>query len=109
MIAETAQANQALGVSGQSDMVSGHASIRDPESRGVWMKASGSFDEVTDARVELVTPEGEVLAGNGQRHIEYPIHTEEMKARPDVSSVVHARHGRALRRAGSAAASPGRA
>ena len=90
LIAEAAAANRALGASGQSDMVWGHASVRDPEGRGVWMKAAGwSFEEVTSARVALVTPAGEVLAGSGPRHIEYPIHTEVMKARPDVSSVVH--------------------
>jgi ribulose-5-phosphate 4-epimerase/fuculose-1-phosphate aldolase len=90
LIAEAAQANRALGASGQSDMVWGHASVRDPEGRGVWMKAAGwSFEEVTSARVALVTPAGEVLAGSGPRHIEYPIHTEVMNARPDVTSVVH--------------------
>jgi ribulose-5-phosphate 4-epimerase/fuculose-1-phosphate aldolase len=90
LIAETARANRALGASGQSDMVWGHASVRDPQGRGVWMKASGwSFEEVTDARVALVSPHGEVLAGNGPRHLEYPIHTEVMNARPDVGSVVH--------------------
>jgi ribulose-5-phosphate 4-epimerase/fuculose-1-phosphate aldolase len=90
LIAETAQANRALGASGQSDMVWGHASIRDPQGRGVWMKAAGwSFGEVTPARVALVTADGQVLAGSGPRHIEYPIHTEVMTARPDVGSVVH--------------------
>jgi ribulose-5-phosphate 4-epimerase/fuculose-1-phosphate aldolase len=90
LIVATAQANQALGASGQSDMVWGHASIRAPGGRGVWMKASGwSFGEVTADRVALVSPEGEVLAGHGPRHIEYPIHTEVMLARPDVNSVVH--------------------
>jgi L-fuculose-phosphate aldolase len=90
VIAETAQANRALGASGQSDMVWGHASIRDPQGRGIWMKAAGwSFDEVTPARVLLVTPDGEVLAGSGPLHIEYPIHTEVMIARPDVGTVVH--------------------
>jgi ribulose-5-phosphate 4-epimerase/fuculose-1-phosphate aldolase len=87
---QAAQANRALGASGQSDMVWGHASIRDPQGRGVWMKAAGwSFDEVTPARVALVSSDGEVLAGGGPRHIEYPIHTEVMNARPDVGSVVH--------------------
>jgi len=90
VIAETVQANRALGASGQSDMVWGHASIRDPQGRGIWMKAAGwSFDEVTPARVLLVTPDGEVLAGDGPLHIEYPIHTEVMIARPDVGTVVH--------------------
>jgi len=90
VIAEAVQANRALGASGQSDMVWGHASVRDPEGRGVWMKASGwSFEEVTSDRVTLVSPGGEVLVGDGPRHIEYPIHTEVMNARPDVDSVVH--------------------
>jgi ribulose-5-phosphate 4-epimerase/fuculose-1-phosphate aldolase len=90
LIAETAQANRALGASGQADMVWGHASIRDPQGRGVWMKAAGwSFGEVTPDRVLLVSPDGEVLAGSGPLHIEYPIHTELMIARPDVGCAVH--------------------
>jgi len=90
LIADAVQANRALGASGQSDMVWGHASVRDPDGRGVWMKAAGwSFEEVTPDRVALVTPAGEVLVGSGPRHIEYPIHTEVMNARPDVGSVVH--------------------
>jgi ribulose-5-phosphate 4-epimerase/fuculose-1-phosphate aldolase len=90
LIAEAAQANRALGAAGQADMVWGHASVRDPEGRGVWMKAAGwSFEELTPDRVVLVTPEGEVLAGSGRRHIEYPIHTEVLNARPDLNAVVH--------------------
>src|ERR1700683_4361418 len=54
------------------------------------MKAAGwSFDGVPPARVLLVTPDGEVLAGSGPLHIEYPIHAEVMNARPDVGTVVH--------------------
>ncbi|MEC3997082.1 class II aldolase/adducin family protein [Actinacidiphila sp. DG2A-62] len=34
-------------------------------------------------------PGGEVLLGEGGRHIEYPIHTRLMEARLDVASVVH--------------------
>lgn len=87
---DVALANRALGAAGQADMVWGHASLRDPDGRGVWMKASGwSFDEVTTDRVVLVSPSGEVLAGTGDRHIEYPIHTQVMAARPDVAAVVH--------------------
>jgi L-fuculose-phosphate aldolase len=90
LIAEAAQANRALGAAGQSDMVWGHASVRDHEGRGAWMKAAGwSFEELTGDRVVLVSPAGEVLAGTERRHIEYPIHTEVMRARPDVNSVVH--------------------
>ena len=81
---------RALAAAGQADMVWGHPSVRDPKGRGVWMKASGwGFEEVDASRIVLVSPDGEVLAGDGPRHIEYPIHTEIMAARPDVGSVVH--------------------
>lgn len=74
----------------QGDFVWGHVSVRDPEGRGVWMKASGwGFDEMNAERVVLVSWDGEVIAGEGRRHLEYPIHTELMRARPDVQSVVH--------------------
>jgi L-fuculose-phosphate aldolase len=81
---------RALAAAGQADMVWGHPSVRDPEGRGVWMKASGwGFEEVDASRIVLVSPSGEVLAGGGPRHIEYPIHTEIMAARADVGAVVH--------------------
>ena len=81
---------RALHAAGQSDMVWGHPGVRDPGGRGVWMKCSGwGFEEVDAGRIVLVSPDGEVLAGDGPRHIEYPIHTEIMAARPDVGAVVH--------------------
>jgi ribulose-5-phosphate 4-epimerase/fuculose-1-phosphate aldolase len=84
------QACQALMAGGQSDMVWGHASVRDPAGRGAWMKCSGwGFEEIGPSRVVLVSPQGEVLEGQGRRHIEYPIHTEIMDRRPDVGAVVH--------------------
>jgi L-ribulose-5-phosphate 4-epimerase len=84
------RANRALGAAGQSDLVWGHASVRDPAGRGAWMKASGwGFEEIDPDRIVLVSPEGEVLVGTGRRHIEYPIHTEAMKRRDDVGAVVH--------------------
>jgi ribulose-5-phosphate 4-epimerase/fuculose-1-phosphate aldolase len=39
--------------------------------------------------VILVSFEGEVLAGDHPRHIEWPIHTEVMRTRADVAGVVH--------------------
>ena len=54
------------------------------------MKSSGwGFEEITPDRVVLVGPDGDVLAGSGRRHAEYPIHTEIMAARADVNCVVH--------------------
>lgn len=79
-----------LGAADQGDLIWGHVSARDPEGRGVWMKASGlGFGEVDPDDVVLVSWEGEVLAGTGHRHAEYPIHTEVLRARPDVGAVVH--------------------
>jgi len=86
----TVRASRVLAAAGLTDMVWGHAAIRDPDSRGVWMKASGwGFEEIDADRVLLVSPAGDVLAGEGKRHIEYPIHTEIMRARPDVGCTVH--------------------
>lgn len=87
-----ATGNRVLAAAGQSDMVWGHASVRDPGGRGVWMKSSGwGFEEVSEERIVLVSPEGEVMAGaeGERRHIEYPIHTEIMALRGDVGAVVH--------------------
>lgn len=79
-----------LGAEGHGDLVWGHVSARDPEGRGVWMKAGAyGFEEIDPDRVLLVAPDGEVLAGGGRRHAEYPIHTEAVLARHDVGAVVH--------------------
>jgi L-fuculose-phosphate aldolase len=79
-----------LGVEDQGDFVWGHVSVRDPEGRGIWMKASTyGFEEIGRDQVLLVSWDGEVLEGDGRRHIEYPIHTELMRAREDVDCVVH--------------------
>jgi len=87
---EVARASRALAAAGLSDMVWGHAAIRDPDGQGVWMKASGwGFEEIDASRVLLVSPGGEVLSGTGSRHIEYPIHTEIMRSRSDVGCTVH--------------------
>jgi L-ribulose-5-phosphate 4-epimerase len=85
-----ATASRILAAAGQGDLIWGHASARDPTGRGVWLKAAGwGLEEVTADRVHLVSEDGQVLDGGGQRHSEYPIHTEIMIARPDVGAVVH--------------------
>jgi L-ribulose-5-phosphate 4-epimerase len=92
-----------LAANGHNDLVWGHASARDPEDRGVWLKANAlGLDEIEADNVMLVTREGEVLEGEGGRHAEYPIHTEIMAARPDVGAVVHTHpdHSVALAAAG---------
>lgn len=84
-------ASLALAFGGLGDLVWGHASVRDPGNRGLWMKAAGwGFEEIVPERVHLVSWEGEILEGSGDRHIEYLIHSSVYQARPDVQSVVHA-------------------
>jgi ribulose-5-phosphate 4-epimerase/fuculose-1-phosphate aldolase len=87
---EVALGCRVLGLEDHGDLVWGHVSARDPDGRGIWMKAATyGFEEVGAAQVILVAPDGRVVDGEGRRHAEYPIHTEVMAARPDVGAVVH--------------------
>jgi L-ribulose-5-phosphate 4-epimerase len=87
---EVALGSRVLGAADQGDLIWGHASVRDLEGRGVWVKRSGiGFEEVGADDVHLVSPSGDVVEGEGRRHIEFPIHTEVMAARRDVGAVVH--------------------
>jgi ribulose-5-phosphate 4-epimerase/fuculose-1-phosphate aldolase len=89
-IGQVVLASRVLGEAGVDDLVWGHVSVRDPKGRGAWMKAAGwGFDEVTPDRVVLVGFNGEVLHGEGPVHIEYHIHTELFRRRPEVRAVVH--------------------
>ena len=79
-----------LAGAGHDDFIWGHVSARDPRNRGVWMKPAGfGFEEITAEHVILVGFDGEVIAGEHPRHIEWPIHTEVLRVRPDLGSVVH--------------------
>jgi L-ribulose-5-phosphate 4-epimerase len=79
-----------LEAQGQGDLVWGHVSVRDPTGRGAWLKGSNlGFDEVSADDVILLDFDGNVLQGSAGLHLEYPIHTEIMRARPDVGAVVH--------------------
>ena len=81
---------QILGNNGHDDYVWGHVSARDPEGRGIWMKAATyGFEEITSDHVLLVSFDGDVLVGDRPRHSEWPIHTEVMIARPEINAVVH--------------------
>lgn len=98
-----ALSSRIMAASGSGDFIWGHVSARDPQGRGVWLKqASWGLEEITPDKVHLVSREGNVLMGGGQRHSEYPIHTEIMAARPDVGGVVHvhSRYSVALAAAG---------
>ena len=88
--AQVALGCRILSLEDQGDFVWGHVSARDPDGRGIWMKASTlGFDEIGPEQVILVSWDGEVLEGDGRRHAEYPIHTELMRTRADLGAVVH--------------------
>lgn len=44
-----------------------------------WMRAAGwGFEEIDPGNVVLIDDAGAVLAGHGNRHLEFAIHTEIM-------------------------------
>lgn len=79
-----------LGSEDLGDPVWGHVSLRDPAGGGVWLKAGPlGFDEVSAADVVLTDLDGNRLAGSASVPLEHPLHTEVLRVRPDVGSVVH--------------------
>lgn len=80
-----------LEMEGHGDMSLGHVSMRDPEGRGFWMKRNryGLGEILGPSDFVLVDWNGQQIAGEGGRHSEWPIHSEILKARPDVSVVAH--------------------
>jgi ribulose-5-phosphate 4-epimerase/fuculose-1-phosphate aldolase len=79
-----------LGSGDHGDPVWGHVSRRDPDDRGVWLKAGPrGFDEVCGEDVILIDFDGRTMAGSATVPREYPLHTEVLRRRGDVTSVVH--------------------
>ncbi|GAA3676744.1 hypothetical protein GCM10023081_13780 [Arthrobacter ginkgonis] len=94
-IGQVVDAHRALAAAGAGDLVWGHMAIRDPAGRGVWTKAAGwGMEDLCPERVVLVSFDGAVIAGDGERHLEVFIHTELMRRRPEVRASVHT-HGEA--------------
>jgi L-fuculose-phosphate aldolase len=90
-LTELATAHRILASVGQQDVTSGHISWRDPSARGFWMKRSHiGMDEVAGAEdMVLLDFDGNMIGGEGQKHYEWPIHAEVMRARPEINSVGH--------------------
>lgn len=86
----TVEASHALAAAGQGDMVWGHVAVRDPEDRGIWIKAPGwGLEEVRDDRLQLLSYEAQVLLGEGTPHKECHIHLEVLRASPNLNCTVH--------------------
>lgn len=81
-----------LDAAGQGDLTRGHLSVRVPENPSLFFMKPHSygFDEITMENIVVCNLDGEKISGEGPRHSEVFIHSEIFKARPDVSSVVHA-------------------
>jgi ribulose-5-phosphate 4-epimerase/fuculose-1-phosphate aldolase len=89
-ISDTVHAHWALAAAGLSDFIWGHASVRAGHGDGIYIKSSGwAFEEVDESKVIEVSWDGRLTSGSGSVHIEVPIHTQVMRARPDVGCVVH--------------------
>ena len=76
---------------GQGDYVWGHISARLPNDPGKFLMKPGclGIEEMTADNIITVDIEGEKIAGDWPRHNEVYIHSEVMRARPDVNCVIH--------------------
>jgi L-fuculose-phosphate aldolase len=88
---ELAAACRILELEDQGDRVWGHMALRDPDDRGFWMKRAGvALGEIRGAGdFILLDFDGNKIAGDGQSHSEWPIHSEILKKRPDVIATAH--------------------
>lgn len=86
-----AQACRILALEGQGDHIWGHVTVRVPgRPELLYMKpATIGLDEMGPEDAITVNLDGEKVEGRLPRHIEVYIHTEVMRARPDVTAVVH--------------------
>jgi L-ribulose-5-phosphate 4-epimerase len=75
----------------QGDYVAGHVTLRLPDDAGRFlMKPAGiGLEEMTPDNIITVDLEGERVAGSMPRHNEVFIHSEVLRARPDIVAVVH--------------------
>ena len=79
-----------LAFAGQTDGIWGHVSLRLPQEKLFLMKPAGlGLEEVTADDMITVNLDGEKVGGERKIHSEVPIHSEILRARPDVNCVVH--------------------
>lgn len=87
---DLARAHRILDFEGHNDMSLGHLSLRDPQGRGFWLKRGNiGLEEVTAKDFILLSFSGDVLEGEGLRHLEWPIHAQVLEERADVNVVAH--------------------
>ncbi len=88
--AQVAWSCRILAMGGHGDYTLGHVSARAADGQLVLMKPNGlGLEEVTPDDVLTIDFDGTPLDGAGKVHLEYVLHTEIYRLRPDVQSVVH--------------------
>ncbi len=79
-----------LAMEGQGDAVWGHVTVRRPGAETFLMKPAWlGIEEVKPTDHLEVDLDGQVVRGRLKRHSEVFIHSEVLRARPDVCAVVH--------------------
>ena len=69
---------------------SGNVSAYDPESGLMAITSSGTdYDQMTEADIIVMHPDGRVVSGNGEPSSEWRMHALVYRQRADVRSVVH--------------------
>jgi L-fuculose-phosphate aldolase len=85
------EAASILAFLGHGDMTRGHVSVRTPDDPGLFFMKPHSvgLDEITQENILTIDLDGKVVAGTSRRHSEVFIHSEILRARPDVQAVIH--------------------
>jgi L-fuculose-phosphate aldolase len=80
-----------LVLEGQGDYVAGHITARLPDDPAHFlMKPAGiGLDEMSPENIITVDLEGRKIGGTMPRHNEVFIHSEVLRARPDINCVIH--------------------
>jgi len=84
-------AGKVLVAEGHDDFTRGHISMRLPDNPELFFMKPHSMglDEITMQNILTIDLEGNVVAGSARRHSEVYIHSEILKARPDLNCVIH--------------------
>jgi L-ribulose-5-phosphate 4-epimerase len=87
---KVAYACNILSMEGHTDTIYGHVSARVENAEHIWMKpATLGLEEVRPHDMLTLDLDGKKLAGVLPRHLEFPIHTEVYRQRPEVQCVIH--------------------
>lgn len=81
-----------LDMADQGDFTRGHISVRHPDDPSLFLMKPHSvgFEEITLDSIVTCNLDGEKVGGAGRRHSEVFIHSEILRARPDLNAVIHA-------------------